>query len=299
MRGLRAGLQVPGGSGARGNRAWLAAYLARGRERTSRQQAGMELRAAAGPGCAAARQQGRCVLRPPAVREPLPLPCWLCPPPCRAPALAEQAALCSEHPPQLRCVPVSTAPSLTVPPLQGTIPGHKHSYALDDHHTFQAGKWYEVCGNTGECGWCGGASTHHTAYESTRGVAAWPTGAQAAARRSCPGGVRRRAGRLPAACPPACTGCCADLARCLLLPMASHRSRLPRSCLPRAPPCSSPQFPRLPPSLAAAMVGDSWLGKHFEVIGERCNHYGLFACGPAPGAAAAPAADCGPGGACC
>lgn len=79
----------------------------------------------------------------------------------------------------------------------GTIPGHKHSYALDDHHTFQAGKWYEVCGNT------------------------------------------------------------------------------------------------------AAMVGDSWLGKHFEVIGDRSTHYGLFACGPAPGAAAAPAADCGPGGACC
>ena len=25
--------------------------------------------------------------------------------------------------------------------LQGTIPGSKHAYVLDDHHTFQAGKW--------------------------------------------------------------------------------------------------------------------------------------------------------------
>jgi hypothetical protein len=38
---------------------------------------------------------------------------------------------------------------------QGTIPGHAHSYALDDHHTFQAGKWYEVCGNTGKQGRAG------------------------------------------------------------------------------------------------------------------------------------------------
>lgn len=75
---------------------------------------------------------------------------------------------------------------------KGTIPGAPHSYALDDHHTFQTGKWYEVCGNT------------------------------------------------------------------------------------------------------AAMVGDSWMGKHFEVVGDRSTHYGLFACGPAPAAAPAPA-----GGACC
>ncbi len=34
--------------------------------------------------------------------------------------------------------------------LQGTIPGHPHSYTLDSHHTFAAGKWYEVCGSTGE-----------------------------------------------------------------------------------------------------------------------------------------------------
>ena len=32
---------------------------------------------------------------------------------------------------------------------QGTIPGHPHSYVLDDHHTFQTGKWYETCGSTG------------------------------------------------------------------------------------------------------------------------------------------------------
>lgn len=32
---------------------------------------------------------------------------------------------------------------------QGTIPGHPHSYQLDDHHTFNVGKWYEVCGNSG------------------------------------------------------------------------------------------------------------------------------------------------------
>ena len=37
-----------------------------------------------------------------------------------------------------------------LPTLQGTIPGSPNSYTLDDHHTFQAGKWYEVCGNTGE-----------------------------------------------------------------------------------------------------------------------------------------------------
>ncbi|KAL4451735.1 hypothetical protein ABPG75_007397 [Micractinium tetrahymenae] len=74
---------------------------------------------------------------------------------------------------------------------KGTIPGHKSSYALDQHNTFQAGKWYEVSGNT------------------------------------------------------------------------------------------------------AAMVGDSWLGKHFEVVGDRSTHYGAFARGsmadaPAVGAATVP-----------
>jgi hypothetical protein len=32
--------------------------------------------------------------------------------------------------------------------MQGTLPGSAHSYQLDDHHVFQTGKWYEVCGNT-------------------------------------------------------------------------------------------------------------------------------------------------------
>ena len=77
---------------------------------------------------------------------------------------------------------------------KGTITGSKHSYVLDDHHVFQTGKWYEVCGNT------------------------------------------------------------------------------------------------------AAMAGESWMGKHFEIIGDRDTHYGLFACGAAPAVApgAAPA-----GGSCC
>jgi SAM-dependent methyltransferase len=77
---------------------------------------------------------------------------------------------------------------------RGTLPGAAAAYALDDHHTFAAGKWYAVCGNT------------------------------------------------------------------------------------------------------AAMVGESWLGQHFEVAGDRDTHYGLFACGAAPAPeAGAPAAA----GACC
>ena len=32
--------------------------------------------------------------------------------------------------------------------LQGTIPGHTHSYSLDNHHHFQTGKPALVCGNT-------------------------------------------------------------------------------------------------------------------------------------------------------
>lgn len=76
----------------------------------------------------------------------------------------------------------------------GTLQGHPHAYTLDDHHVFQAGKWYEVCGNT------------------------------------------------------------------------------------------------------AAMVGNSWMGKHFEIIGDRSVHYGIFACGTAP----PPADDAGSaGGGCC
>jgi arsenite methyltransferase len=45
----------------------------------------------------------------------------------------------------------------------------------------------------------------------------------------------------------------------------------------------------------AAMVGDSWLGRHFEVRGDRSRHFGLFPCGPAAPAATAAA----PSGACC
>lgn len=50
----------------------------------------------------------------------------------------------------------------------------------------------------------------------------------------------------------------------------------------------------------AAMVGDSWLGKHFQVTGDRSVHYGLFDCGDSAGAV-----PCGPdapavsGGGCC
>ena len=32
--------------------------------------------------------------------------------------------------------------------VQGNINGHKHSYQLDDHHTFITGKPMLVCGNT-------------------------------------------------------------------------------------------------------------------------------------------------------
>jgi hypothetical protein len=80
---------------------------------------------------------------------------------------------------------------------KGSIPGHKHSYELDDHHKFVAHKPMLVCGNT------------------------------------------------------------------------------------------------------AAMVGDSWLGKHFEVVGNRDVHYGLFDCSAAPLSTAAPAAAPSGGGSCC
>lgn len=83
---------------------------------------------------------------------------------------------------------------------KGTIPGCRHAYTLDDHHTFQAGKWYEVCGNT------------------------------------------------------------------------------------------------------ASMVGESWLAPHFDIIGDRSTHYGLFDCDAttqkvAPDSSGSGGA-CG-GGACC
>ena len=31
---------------------------------------------------------------------------------------------------------------------KGTMDGARHAYVLDDHHVFETGKWYEVCGNT-------------------------------------------------------------------------------------------------------------------------------------------------------
>lgn len=40
----------------------------------------------------------------------------------------------------------------------------------------------------------------------------------------------------------------------------------------------------------AAMVAESWLAPHFEVVGDRSVHYGMFVCGAAAAAAAAPAA---------
>ena len=50
------------------------------------------------------------------------------------------------------CGPSGACPPLRMPHLQGTIPGHPHSYMLDDHHNFQSGKWYETCGSTGARG---------------------------------------------------------------------------------------------------------------------------------------------------
>lgn len=82
---------------------------------------------------------------------------------------------------------------------KGTIPTCKDAYVLDDHHVFEAGKWYEVCGNT------------------------------------------------------------------------------------------------------ASMVGESWLGPHFNIIGDRSVHYGLFkGCGTdGVGSIPADGVPKAPGGACC
>jgi SAM-dependent methyltransferase len=50
----------------------------------------------------------------------------------------------------------------------------------------------------------------------------------------------------------------------------------------------------------ASMVEDSWLTKHFEVIGDRNTHYGLFDCAPSGGGAVNPTADApADGGSCC
>jgi hypothetical protein len=48
----------------------------------------------------------------------------------------------------------------------------------------------------------------------------------------------------------------------------------------------------------AAMVQDSWLKKHFTVVGTRAVHYGLFDCS-APSTVGSPAAASSGGGACC
>jgi arsenite methyltransferase len=47
----------------------------------------------------------------------------------------------------------------------------------------------------------------------------------------------------------------------------------------------------------ASMVGETWLGKHFTVVGDRDVHYGLFDCGPSPVASSASSAPAA--GACC
>lgn len=47
----------------------------------------------------------------------------------------------------------------------------------------------------------------------------------------------------------------------------------------------------------AAMVGESWLRPHFEVVGNTTTHYGLFDCSPAPSAPAVTGGDAG--GSCC
>lgn len=51
----------------------------------------------------------------------------------------------------------------------------------------------------------------------------------------------------------------------------------------------------------AAMVGESWLAKHFKVVGDTSVHYGLFeSCGSTPVAPQAAASDApASGGGCC
>jgi len=51
----------------------------------------------------------------------------------------------------------------------------------------------------------------------------------------------------------------------------------------------------------ASMVSETRLAPHFEVVGNRNTHYGLFPCGPSAAATAAPTPDCGQssGGGCC
>ena len=47
----------------------------------------------------------------------------------------------------------------------------------------------------------------------------------------------------------------------------------------------------------ASMLGETWLGKHFDIVGDRETHYGLFDCGPSP--VAGGGGDASAGGACC
>ena len=81
---------------------------------------------------------------------------------------------------------------------KGTMEGAEHALVLDDHHVFQTGKWYEVCGNT------------------------------------------------------------------------------------------------------ASMTAESWMGAHFDLIGDRAVHYGLFDCGGEAAGDTVTGGACAPGGgACC
>ncbi len=49
---------------------------------------------------------------------------------------------------------------------------------------------------------------------------------------------------------------------------------------------------------SASMVSETWLGKHFTIIGDRSTHFGLFDCSPAPAAPAAVASSAGGSGGC-
>lgn len=49
----------------------------------------------------------------------------------------------------------------------------------------------------------------------------------------------------------------------------------------------------------AAMVGDSWLGQHFKVVGDRSVHYGLFDCGTPAAPQVAASEPVASGGGCC
>mmetsp|Transcript_4909 Transcript_4909/g.8981 ORF Transcript_4909/g.8981 Transcript_4909/m.8981 type:complete len:373 (-) Transcript_4909:121-1239(-) len=48
----------------------------------------------------------------------------------------------------------------------------------------------------------------------------------------------------------------------------------------------------------ASMVGETWLGKHFEIVGDRSTHFGLFDCAPLPEAGGS-TEQASAGGGCC